>query len=120
MELGAEEQFALGWRRTARFRSVPTACVWMHLIFPFRGPDLGANHTVAMCSRGSSPTPWTVSSVSTLRLAFCKGQPKIFDTDPGAQFTADAFSDCRPVRDVSRLNVVINKLIDPRSHAKSR
>ena len=58
--------------------------------------------------------------LDALRLAFCKGQPKIFDTDPGAQFTTDAFTDCRPVRDVSRLNIVIDKLIDPRSHAKSR
>ncbi len=32
--------------------------------------------------------------LDALRLALCKGQPKIFNTDQGAQFTADAFTTC--------------------------
>ena len=39
------EECITPWRwQTARRRSEPAASVWMHLIPPFRGPVIGANH----------------------------------------------------------------------------
>ena len=38
--------------------------------------------------------------LDALRQAFVKGQPKIFNTDQGAQFTADAFTACLLAADI--------------------
>ena len=65
------------------YRCFVASCTW----------SLSLTGTVAMCSPGSFATRWTVSSVSNaLRQALCKGRPQIFNTDQGAQFTADAFT----------------------------
>ena len=56
---------------------------------------LSSTGTAAMCSPGSFPTALDgIFCLDALRQALSKGRPKIFNTDQGAQFTADAFSAC--------------------------
>jgi putative transposase len=38
--------------------------------------------------------------VDALQLALCQGQPDIFNTDQGAQFTSDAFTACLQQHDI--------------------
>ena len=59
---------------------------------PGRGDGTGC---LAGCSPGGYRTPWTASSASrrSRRRWLATGAPEIFNTDQGAQFTSEAFTD---------------------------